>query len=378
MKAMPVALIFLITPIFSSASNIPIYLIKLPPKFHINIYAKNVPAARQMALAPNGTVFVGTRGRKVYALLHNPTSASHFIHASKVITIANHLNAPNGVAFFKGALYVAETNRILKYPEIEKHLSRPRRPTTITHNLPSNRWHGYRYIKFSPDGWLYTAIGAPCNICLKTDPRFASIIRMKPNGNDMQIIAKGVRNSVGFAWHPVTKKLWFTDNGRDWLGDHLPPDKLNLLQHPGMNFGFPYLYGNNIPDPKFKKSTPKNIKFTKPAFNLPAHVAPLGMIFYTSNMFPKKYQGAIFIAEHGSWNRTKKIGYRVSMVKIKGDKALTYQPIFTGWLQDEKVWGRPVDLLALPDGSLLISDDFAGVIYRISFSETPKKLYNPG
>lgn len=366
-----ITLILLFTSILASASSSPLRLISLPANFHINIYARGVTGARQMALAPDGTVFVGTRRERVYALLHDSKkSKKSFTHASKVIAIAHHLNAPNGVAFYRGALYVAETNRILKYGDIEKNLSRPERPTIISTGLPDRRWHGYRYIKFSPDGWLYTAIGAPCNICLKKDPRFASIIRMRPDGSQMQIMAKGVRNSVGFAWHPVTKKMWFTDNGRDWLGDDLPPDELNLLQHPGMNFGFPYLYGNNMPDPRFGKLRPTNINFTKPVFNLPAHVAALGVVFYTGKSFPEKYQGSLFIAEHGSWNRTKKVGYRVSMVKIKGDHALSYQPLFTGWLQNEKAWGRPVDLLVLPDGSLLISDDLGGVIYRISFSKT--------
>lgn len=345
-------------------NNLPLNKIQLPPGFSISVYAEHISNARQMALGKNGTVFVGTRGDKVYAL---PNKNKDFSKADTVIPIASGLNAPNGVAFHNGSLYVAEIDRILRYDDIESRLQHPPKPKVIVDNLPKKSHHGYRYIKFGPDGWLYFGIGAPCNVCIRKDPRFATIMRMRPNGKEVQIYASGVRNTVGFAWD-ARQKLWFTDNGRDWLGDGLPPDELNYAPRQDMNFGFPYYYGDNVPDPTYG-DYPEAKKFVPipPAYDLPAHVAALGMTFYTGKMFPKKYRQQIFIAEHGSWNRSKKIGYRISLVTLKDNKAVSYKPFATGWLQGQKSWGRPVDTLVLPDGSLLVSDDYANAIYRITY-----------
>lgn len=341
---------------------LPLQTLQFPPGFKIDIYAQ-VPNARSMALGSNGTVFVGTRNSKVYALVPNANQTK----ANQVITLAQNLNSPNGVAYKDGALYVAEINRVLRYDNIEKQLSNPPTPVVINNTLPNKTHHGWRYTKFGPDGWYYIAIGAPCDACLSEDTRFATIARMKSDGSDFQIYAKGIRNSVGFDWDPTTQHLWFTDNGRDWMGDNIPPDELNYAPQQGMNFGFPFFYGNDIPDPKYGKLHSPS-EFTKPVLNLPAHVATLGMVFYTGKMFPAEYQNQIFIAEHGSWNRSKKVGYQVIVVKKEGNKILGWQPFVKGWLQGQSDWGRPVDLLVMPDGALLISDDSAGLVYRVSYA----------
>lgn len=339
---------------------LPFDQLKLPSHFKIDVYAR-VPDARSMTLGENNIVFVGSKeAGDVYALL---PELDHQHAQTKII--ASKLDMPNGVAFYQGDLYVAEVQKILRYKNISANLNHPS-ATAINVKLPSARAHGWRYIKFSPDGWLYVAIGAPCNACISEDPRFATIMQMHPDGTKQQIFAEGVRNSVGFAWDPTTKDLWFTDNGRDWLGDNIPPDELNHAPQSGLHFGFPYYYGNNIPDPKFVDLRPAK-NFTPPALNLPAHVATLGMVFYTGKLFPAAYQKQIFIAEHGSWNRSQKDGYQVVMVKINNGKAESWAPFITGWLQKQNDWGRPVDLLVMPDGSMLISDDKAGVVYRVSY-----------
>lgn len=344
------------------SESLPLSLIKLPPGFSIHLYAK-VPGAREMALGKNGIVYVGTRNQgKVYAVLPNKKHTQ----AEKVRVIASGLYMPNGVAYHSGSLYVAAVNRVLRFDQIEQHLDRPKF-VIVTKTLPRKYHHGWRYIKFGPDGWLYLGIGAPCNVCLSKDPRFATILRMKPDGSHMQIYAKGVRNSVGFTWNPQDRTLWFTDNGRDWLGDDFPPDELNHASHPNMHFGFPYVNGNNVPDPDYGRQRPADLQLVPPVLSLGPHVAALGMVFYTGKNFPKKYRGQILIAEHGSWNRSKKIGYRVMLVTLHGNKPIGYQPFATGWLQGQNEWGRPVDLLIMSDGSLLLSDDYAGVLYRIIY-----------
>jgi len=354
--------ILLIFPTLSSAN--PLAKLKVPPGFSISIYAV-VPGARQMALGKDGIVFVGVPTRpigKVYALIPDKSMTT----AKKVLVIASRLDTPNGVAFHRGALYVAETGRILRYANIMKNLNHPPKPTVITDKLPKKRHHGRRYIKFGPDGNLYLGIGAPCNNCLSTNPLYGSISRMRADGTGLHTYAQGVRNAVGFAWSPLSGKLWFTDNGRDWMGDNLPPDKLNYASQANLHFGYPYVYGNNIPAPLFGHLKNPN-DFTPPALELPAHSAALGMTFYTGKMFPQKYHQQIFIAQHGSWNRSKKIGYQVIWVHVKNNKALGWEALVTGWLQGQKVLGRPVDVLVMPDGALLISDDYAGLIYRLSF-----------
>lgn len=339
--------------------------LKLPPGFTIEIYA-SVPDAREMALGNNNIVFVGSRIEgKVYAVVPDEKNPQQ----PKVLTIADRLIIPNGVAFHHGDLYVADLNRILRFTNIEKHLMHPPKPTIITDKLPKEKHHGWRYIKFGPDGKLYVAIGAPCNICVRKDPRFATIMRMNADGSHQEIFARGVRNSVGFTWNPITKILWFTDNGRDWLGDDEPPDELNFANQSHLHFGFPYCYGNNVSDPYFHK-TVSCAKFTPAFMDLPAHVAALGMLFYRGEMFPKTYQQQVFIAEHGSWNRTTKVGYQVVSVKFNANDTATITPFVTGWLNHE---GRPVDVLEMPDGALLISDDNANRIYRVSYKQQLSK-----
>ncbi len=338
--------------------------IKLPPGFKIDVYAV-VPGARSMAMSESGVLFVGTRGKgKVYAVVDTNNDKK----ADRVITIANGLDTPNGVALHNGDLYVAEISRIIKFPDIENHLDDPPSPIVVNDNFPTARHHGWKFIKFGPDGKLYVPVGAPCNICKSEDERFASIMRMNPDGSDLEVYEHGIRNTVGFDWSPFDSVLWFTDNGRDMLGDNVPPDELNRAPEKGMNFGYPYMHGQDIRDPEYGQGVDLS-QFTKPVMDLGPHVAALGMEFYTGNMFPPKYKNSIFIAEHGSWNRSKKIGYRVMFVKLDGNDPVSKEPFAEGWLQGESVSGRPVDVEQMNDGSLLVSDDYAGMIYRISYNK---------
>lgn len=347
----------------SFGDEISLEKIVLPPGFAINIFARNVPGARSMALGEKGTLFVGTRkAGKVYAI--SDTDGDN--RADEVITIASGLNMPNGVAFRKGALYVACLNRVIRFDNIEPRLKNPPAFKVLYDQLPRDRHHGWKFIRFGPDGYLYVPVGAPCNVCERDDERYASILRMGPDGHGVEVFAAGIRNTVGFDWHPETGELWFTDNGRDWLGDDLPPDELNRAPVRGLHFGFPYCHGGDIPDPKFGKKR-RCEEFVAPEIKLGPHVASLGMRFYTGRMFPKKYRQQIFIAEHGSWNRSVPIGYRISLVELDGSKAVRYSVFAEGWLQGSRPFGRPVDVLVMADGSLLISDDLAGVIYRISY-----------
>ena len=286
--------------------------------------------------------------------------------ADEVITIAHGLNEPNGVALRDGALYVAESSRVIRYDNIEDRLKNPPEPVVVSDNFPRQSGHEWKYLRFGPDGKLYVPIGAPCNICEPPDKRQASIARMNADGSDFEIFARGVRNSVGFDWHPDTHQLWFTDNGRDLLGDDLPSDELNFAPEIGMNFGFPYCHQGDLPDPTFGKKHPCS-EFVPPAAKLGPHVASLGMRFYTGNMFPSEYKNQIFIAEHGSWNRSIPIGYRVARVRLEGNRVVEQNIFAEGWLQGGEAWGRPVDVLVMPDGALLVSDDRAGAIYRISY-----------
>ena len=270
------------------------------------------------------------------------------------------------MAFRDGALYVAEISRILRFDNIEAQLKNPPKPVVVNSSFPDNSHHGWKFIRFGPGGKLYVPVGAPCNVCEEKDPRFASIMRMSPDGSNLEIFARGVRNSVGFDWHPRTGELWFTDNGRDWLGDNRPPDELNRAARSGLHFGFPYRHGRDIPDPEYGSKLRKEDS-VPPEIELGPHVASLGMRFYTGSMFPKEYRDQIFIAEHGSWNRTTPLGYRITLVRLKNNRAVSYETFAQGWLQNRKAWGRPVDLQVMPDGSLLVSDDKAGAIYRISY-----------
>jgi glucose/arabinose dehydrogenase len=340
--------------------SLPLETIKLPQGFSIALYAR-VPNARSMTLAPGGTLFVGTRQEEVYAVRRGTAE-----RGGEVVTIARGLEMPNGVALRDGSLYVAEVSRVLRFDGIEERLENPPRPVVVRADFPTERHHGWKFIAFGPDGWLYVPVGAPCNICESKQPVFAAIHRMRPDGSAVELYASGVRNTVGFDWDPQTKELWFTDNGRDWMGDDQPPDELDHASRPGMHFGYPYCHGTSLPDTEFGRKRPCS-EFTPPAMPLGPHVAALGMRFYTGTRFPPEYRNQIFIAEHGSWNRSRKIGYRISLVRLEAGRAVSYSPFASGWLQGERVWGRPVDVLIMPDGALLISDDYAGAIYRISY-----------
>ncbi|MCH8955437.1 sorbosone dehydrogenase family protein [candidate division KSB1 bacterium] len=344
--------------------------IKLPPGFKISMFAEHVENARSMTLSSNGTLFVGTRrAGKVYAILDKNKD----FKADQVVTIAENLNMSNGVAMRDGNLYVAEVDRILRFDNIEENLSNPPEPIVINDTFPKDRHHGWKFIRFGPDGKLYVPVGAPCNICEREEEIYATITRIDPDGLNLEIFSKGIRNTVGFDWHPETQELWFTENGRDLWGDDRPPEELNHAPRAGLHFGFPYRYGKALIDTTFKTDM-KPADFEPAAFELPAHTAALGMRFYTGKSFPKEYHKQIFIAEHGSWNRSNPDGYCISVVRLKENRAVSYERFATGWLVEDKYWGRkywgrPVDLEVLPDGSLLVSDDFAYCIYRISFSE---------
>jgi glucose/arabinose dehydrogenase len=356
--------------------SLPVNQIKLPPGFAIEVYATGVDNARQMALGDKGTLFVGSRtARRVYAVVD--ANGDH--KADRVHTIATGLNSPSGIVFRDGALYVAEINRILRYDGIESKLESPPEPAVVNDKLPAERHHGWKYLGVGPDGMLYVPVGAPCNVCdRKDDERFATITRMKLDGTGQEVFARGIRNTVGFDWHPETKELWLAENGRDNLGDDVPPDELLRAHKPGLHFGFPYCHAGDTPDPEFGAGR-KCSEFEPPALKLGAHVAAIGMKFYTGRMFPEEYRNQIFVAEHGSWNRSKPQGYRIMLIKLEGNKAVSYTPFAEGWLRGIRssrgtatigdAWGRPSDVLVMPDGSLLIADDEADAIYRVTYKD---------
>ena len=324
----------------ATAQHLPLESIKLPPGFEIGVFAGDVPGARSLAVGQGNVVFAGSHSEgRVYAVRYRDA------RAAQVITIASGLNMPNGVALRDGALYV--------------------HPAVVTDRFPRETHHGWKFIRFGPDGRLYVPVGAPCNVC-EPDERHGLISRIKPDGSGYEVFARGIRNSVGFDWDPRTRELWFTDNGRDLLGDDLPSDELNHAPKPGMHFGYPYCHQGDTPDPEFgsKRSCPE---FSPPAVKLGPHVAALGMRFYTGKQFPAEYRDNIFIAEHGSWNRSRKIGYRIARVVVEGTRVVKHEVFAEGWLQGESAWGRPVDVEVMPDGSLLDSDDRAGAIYRIAY-----------
>lgn len=342
--------------------------LRVPEGFTISVFAQDIKNVRSMTLSPSGTLFAGSRDEgKVYAMKDENKDGK----ADKVMVIAEKLDKPTGITFHNGDLYVSEISRILIYRGIENKLNSPPAPEVLGYTFPTEEHHGWKFIDFGPDGKLYVPVGAPCNICNKEseDKRFASIMRMDADGKNAEIYAHGVRNTVGFAWHPTTKELWFTDNGRDWMGDDTPPCELNYAPQPGMHFGFPYCHGTTVLDPEHGKG--KNCTdYVLPIQNLDPHVAPLGMTFYNGKTFPEKYRNGAFIAEHGSWNRTKPIGYRVTFVQLDGNKAVSYEIFAQGWLKDNgNRTGRPVDVLQWTDGSLLVSDDYGNAIYRIQYEK---------
>ncbi len=347
-------------------AKLPLDRIKLPKGFKISVFAE-VDNARSMCVSPSGVVYVGNRsGDKVYAI----TDKNKDFRADEVRVVASGLNMPNGVAFRDGSLYVAEVNRILRFDNVEKKTKKPSGPVVVFDKFPTDKHHGWKFIAFGPDGKLYVPVGAPCNICERLDnPVYSSITRLNPDGSGFEVFAHGIRNSVGFTWHPTSKQLWFTSNGRDMLGDDIPGDVLHHVPQAGMHFGYPYCHQGDLADPEFGTKRPCS-DFTPPAQVLGPHVAALGLRFYTGQQFPAQYRDQLFIAEHGSWNRTKKSGYRLALIKMGADQKVTaYETFAEGWLDDatQKAWGRPVDVQPLPDGSILVSDDQANVIYRIHY-----------
>ncbi|WP_395400353.1 c-type cytochrome [Pseudoduganella sp. UC29_106] len=346
----------------AAAAN-PLAGLKLPKGFSISIYADKVESAREMAVSPSGIVYVGSRKPgKVYALIDENKDGV----VDRIVTVAEGLDKPNGVALLNGDLYVGEISRIIKFADIDRTYASKPSYKVIKDDLPKEGWHGEKYIKAGPDGKLYVPIGAPCNVCNKEDEAYSKIWRMNPDGSNWELVARGVRNTVGFNWHPETKELWFTDNGRDEMGDNTPSCELNVAPKLGMHFGFPYCHGGVVPDPDFAKGRTCE-EFTPPVAKLGPHVAPLGMAFYTGTAFPQAYRNQLFVAEHGSWNRANKIGYQVRLITLYGNQVVSDTAFIDGFLQGEEVSGRPVDIAVLADGSMLVSDDHANRIYRITY-----------
>ena len=350
-----------------ASKDLPVDKLKVPAGFKVEVWAEGVPEARSLALGDKGTVFVSNRlAKDVYAVVDKGGSR-------EVKTLLKGLNAPNGIAFSKGTLYVAERDRITRYDGIEANLDNPPAAKVVIDGLdPQNQpGHFWKYLALGPDGKLYYNVGAPGNIVM---PGYfqASISRVDPKSGIVETYVQGVRNSVGFDWHPQTKQLWFTNHARDWVSDDMPNDTLNRVSHKGMNFGYPYCHQGDFLDPEFGKGRSCK-EFDAPAAKLGTHIAPLGMRFYTGKMFPAEYRNNIFIAMHGSWNRTTKQGYNITRVTLDAKGKPKMQPFLTGFLQDEKadppMWGRPVDVLQMKDGSLLFSDDYNGILYRISYAK---------
>lgn len=340
--------------------------LQLPEGFSISIYADNLPNARTLALSDSGVVYVGTRQQgDVYAVADTNGDGV----ADKRYVIATGLYMPNGVAYKDMSLYVAEANRIIRFKHLDHHLDNPPKPEVIYDQLPSDKHHGWKYLRFGKDNRLYTAVGAPCNICVPEKDIYSSLVRLKVDGSGFEILARGIRNTVGFDWHPVTRKLFFTENGRDYLGDDLPPDELNRWTEKGQHFGYPYCHAGVIPDPELAGDK-KCKDFVPPVWTFSAHVAPLGMRFYTGKQFPAEYKNQLFVAQHGSWNRSVPDGYRIALVKFKRGEPVSEQVFISGWLgEDGKALGRPTDILQMPDGSLLIADDTLGVVYRVVYGK---------
>lgn len=342
---------------------LPLDQLRLPQGFRIGVVTDDVPGARAMTMSPSGTLFVGSQSEgKVYAV----TDALG--GKPRVRVVATGLRMPVGVAFRDGSLYVSAVSKIVRVDNIEARLDNPPAPVVVSDRFPTDGHHGWKFIAFGPDGYLYVPVGAPCNICAPDENRYANIMKMKPDGTDLQVVARGVRNTVGFDWHPATRELWFTDNGRDRMGDDVPDDELNRATAAGQHFGYPYCHAGNVADPEYGSKRPCS-EFVAPVARLGAHVAALGMRFYTGTQFPQAYRNNVFIAEHGSWDRSEPSGYRVVRVVLDASGKATAHDVFAqGWLRGGRPWGRPADVLVAPDGSLLVSDDMAGAIYRIRYA----------
>ena len=349
------------------ASELPVNKLTVPNGFKIEVWVDGVPEARSLALGDKGTVFVSNRNlSNVYAIVDNGGKR-------EVKTLLKGMKAPNGIVFDKGTLYVAERHRITRYDDVESKLDNPGEGKVVIDNLdPTNQTgHFWKYLAMGPDGKLYFNIGSPQNIIMPTYNE-ASILRVDPKSGYLENVAQGVRNSVGMDFHPVSKQLWFTDHARDWLGTDLPSDELNVVKTKGQHFGFPYCHQGDLPDPVYGVNRSCD-QFTPPALKLGAHIAPLGLKFYTGNMFPKEYKNSMLIAQHGSWNRDPKQGYNLIRVTVDAKGKVTKHPFVDGFLENDKgdppMWGRPVDVLQMKDGSILFSDDYNGIIYRVSYSK---------
>jgi glucose/arabinose dehydrogenase len=337
----------------------------VPPGFVIELWAR-VDNPRAMTLGAPGRLYVGSREGHVSAVTFDPVT----MKAGKTVKIARGLDMPVGVAWRKGELFVSSVDRIVKLPGIDGLLDAPPAPVLVSDRFPDESAHGWKFIAFGPDDKLYVPVGAPCNICDRGGEGFANIMRMNPDGSALEVVARGVRNSVGFDWQPGSGALWFTDNGRDWLGDDQPACELNKVTKTGEHFGYPYCHGGTLLDPEFGQGK-SCADYTPPAWRLGAHVAPLGMRFYTGAQFPDNYRGVLFVAEHGSWNRSKRDGYRVMMAHLDGGRVVSYTPFVEGFLgRSDAVFGRPADVQQLPDGSLLVSDDASDAIYRVRWNGT--------
>jgi len=349
----------------TAASEIPIDKLKLPPGFKIEVWATGMPGARAMARGDDGKIYIGTRAiGRVYELSDNGKERTSRVVVDKLVQ-------PAGVAFNNGSLYVMAINKVLRYDGIGKNPSVEPVDLTAKFNLPPEQHHNWKYIAFGPDGKLYVPFGAPCNICELPSPEYAQIRRYNADGSGMEVLATGVRNSVGFDWHPTTKQLWFTNHGRDWMGDDKPNDTLNRMQKTGLNYGFPYCHSGNVPDDVVKKTDPCS-GVEQPVTLMGPHAAVMGMKFYTGNMFPAEYKNAALVARKGSWNRNQKTGYDVVMVKAGADgKNAKITPFITGFMNpaDQSFWGRPAYLMQMPDGSMLVSDEQLGAIYRVTYSK---------
>ncbi|MGH7318085.1 MAG: PQQ-dependent sugar dehydrogenase [Candidatus Rokuibacteriota bacterium] len=345
-------------PAPTPASQIPIDQLKLPPGFKASVWANGIANARSMAWGSKGTLFLGTRvAGNVYAVVERGGRR-------EVKVIAKGLTQPNGVAFKDGALYVAEILRLHKFENIEDTLDNPA-ASKVVYDFPKEAHHNWRFLIFGPDGKLYFNMGAPCNICMPPETH-ANISRLSADGTAFEYVARGVRNSVGADFHPVTKELYFTNHGRDWMGDDVPSDTLHHAPRPGLHFGFPFCHQGDVLDPDFGLGRSCS-EFAPPLLKLGPHVAAIGIRFYSGNMFPPEYRNRAFIALRGSWNRTQKSGYRVMTVELKPGAPPKYEVFAEGFLQGDKPWGRPTYIEWMPDGSMLVSDDYAGAIYQITY-----------
>jgi len=347
------------------ASDIPINKLKIPPGFKIEVWATGMPGARAMALGDNGKVYIGTRAiGRVYEVTDNGKERTSRVVVDKLVQ-------PAGVAFNNGSLYVMAIDKVLRFDGIDKNASVTPVDLTAIFNLPPEQHHNWKYIAFGPDGKLYVPFGAPCNICEPPTAEYAQIRRYNPDGSGMEVLATGVRNTVGFDWHPTTKQLWFTNHGRDWMGDNTPNDTLNLISKTGLNFGFPYCHQGNLPDNVITKANACQ-GVEQPIALMGPHVATMGIKFYTGNMFPPEYKNAALIARKGSWNSNQKVGFDVVMVKAGTDgKNPKITPFITGFMNpaDQSFWGRPAYLMQMTDGSMLVSDEQLGAIYRVTYSK---------